>query len=301
MSLFDQLKGTGVALVTPFKANGSIDENSYKKLLDFVIEQGCSYVVVLGTTGEAPVLDKEEKIHLIKKTYDLVLNRVPVVVGVGGNHTKAIIDELKSFPLDHTTAILSVSPYYSKPTQEGIFQHYLALAEFSPKPILLYNVPGRTGRGMTAETILRLAEQVPNIAGIKDASGDMQMAAELLKYRPESFSVISGDDQLTLAQMAAGMDGVISVVANAFPKAFSSMVAAAQQQDFDTARRLNDELLEVYELLFCENNPAGIKAFLSEMQLIENYLRLPLLPLSSEVHLKVKSFLKSYQQPFALI
>jgi len=285
-----KLRGTGVALVTPFLSDGSIDYTAYKKLIHYVLDNGCQYLVVLGTTGEAPVLSKDEKIQLINIAYDETKGNVPVVVGIGGNNTAALIEDLKNFPLDGAVAVLSASPYYSKPSQEGIFQHYKALAAVSPKPIMLYNVPGRTGRGITAETVIRIANEVPNVMGIKEASGDMLHCMQILRDKPKDFMVISGDDALAMAQIACGMEGVISVAANAFPAEFSQMIDAALNGDFTSAKKINDQLLPAYDLMFCENNPAGIKAFLAEQNIIQNYLRLPLVPLSAEVHAKVKVF-----------
>lgn len=285
-----QLTGTGVALVTPFNENGSIDYPAYKKLIHHVIDNGCQYLVVLGTTGEAPVLSKEEKIQLIQIAYEETKGNVPVVVGIGGNNTAALIEDLKSFPLDGAAAILSASPYYSKPSQEGIYQHYKALAAVSPKPIMLYNVPGRTGRGISAETIIRIANEIPNVMGIKEASGDMLHCMQILRDKPDHFMIISGDDALAMAQIACGMEGVISVAANAFPSAFSQMIDVSLKGDFASAKKINDQLLPAYDLMFCENNPAGIKAFLAEQNIIQNYLRLPLVSLSEEVYEKVKEF-----------
>jgi 4-hydroxy-tetrahydrodipicolinate synthase len=285
-----QLRGTGVALVTPFLSDGSIDYTAYKKLIHYVLDNGCQYLVVLGTTGEAPVLSKDEKIQLINIAYDETKGNVPVVVGIGGNNTAALIEDLKNFPLDGAVAVLSASPYYSKPSQEGIFQHYKALAAVSPKPIMLYNVPGRTGRGIAAETVIRIANEIPNVMGIKEASGDMLHCMQILRDKPKDFMVISGDDALAMAQIACGMEGVISVAANAFPAEFSQMIDAALSGDFAAAKKINDQLLTAYDLMFCENNPAGIKAFLAEQNIIQNYLRLPLVPLSAEVHAKVKVF-----------
>ncbi len=291
MSLRQTLQGTGVALVTPFKANYEVDYEALGKIIDFDIKGGVEYVVTLGTTGETPTLSKKEKIAIVQYTYDKVANRVPVVVGIGGNDTQEIIRDLSEFPLDKAVAVLSASPYYNKPSQEGIFQHYKALAAASPKPILLYNVPGRTGRNMTAATTLRLANEVANIAGIKEASGDMAQCSLILRDRPEDFLVVSGDDALTFAQIATGMDGVISVAANAFPKLFSDMVRFTLRQDLTTAKKLNDQLIEAYDLMFAENNPAGIKAFLTEMDLLENHLRLPMTSLSSGIHQQVRTYL----------
>ena len=292
MSLRQTLKGTGVALVTPFKANYEVDQVALGKVIDFVIKGGVEYVITLGTTGETPTLSKEEKIAIVEFTYDKVGGRVPVVVGIGGNDTQELINDLEKFPLDKAVAVLSASPYYNKPSQEGIFQHYKALAAASPKPILLYNVPGRTGRNMSASTTLRLANEVDNIAGIKEASGDMAQCMQILRDRPDNFLVVSGDDALTLPQIACGMDGVISVAANALPKQFTDMVRLCLKGDFTAGKKLNDQLIDAYDLMFAENNPAGVKAFLAELGIIENHLRLPMIPLSEGLHQQVKAYLK---------
>lgn len=290
MSLRNTLSGTGVAIITPFKSNGDVDFAALEKCIDHVIQNGVNYIVTLGTTGEAPTIDKAEKKDIIQFTYEKVNNRVPVVVGVGGNNTKALIEDLQSFPLEKATAVLSAAPYYSKPSQEGLFQHYKALAEASPKPIILYNVPGRTGRNMSAATTLRLAHDVANIAGIKEASGDLAQCMEIVKGKPTDFLVVSGDDNLVPAQIAIGMDGVISVAANCFTQSFCKMVQHCLKGEMDAANTIHNKLLEGYDLLFAENNPAGVKAFMAELGLIENHLRLPLVPLSKAWHEKVKAF-----------
>ena len=291
MDLRTQLRGTGVALVTPFKSNFDIDYAALARVIDFVIKDGVNYVITLGTTGETPTLNKEEKLSIINFTYEKVDKRVPVVVGIGGNDTQELIKDLEKFPLQDALAVLSASPYYSKPSQEGLFQHYKALAAASPKPILLYNVPGRTGRNISASTTLRLAHEVENIAGIKEASGDMAQCMQILRDKPADFLVVSGDDALAFPQIACGMEGVISVAANSFPKKFSEMVRMALKGDNKAAKLLNDQLIEGYELLFAENNPAGVKAAMYELGLIENYLRLPVTPLSAELHAKLKVYL----------
>lgn len=291
MSLRETLKGTGVALVTPLNSRGAIDLDALGRVIDAVIDGGVEYLVTLGTTGETPVLNNREKVEIINYTYEKARNRVPVVVGIGGNDTADLISDLENFPLEESVAILSASPYYNKPSQEGIFQHYKAIAEVSPKPIILYNVPGRTGRNMLASTTLRLANEVDNIAGIKEASGDMAQCMLILRDRPEDFLVVSGDDALALPQIACGMDGVISVAANCFAKRFSEMVRLSLKGDFAAAKVLNDEMIEGYDILFVENNPAGVKAFLAEDGLIDNYLRMPLVPLSNEVMKRVRDFL----------
>ncbi|HLP36242.1 4-hydroxy-tetrahydrodipicolinate synthase [Lacibacter sp.] len=292
MSFRDQLRGTGVALVTPFKDNMEIDYPALERVIDFVIGNGVEYVITLGTTGETPTLSKDEKIELILFTYEKVADRVPVVVGIGGNNTLSLIKDLETFPLQKAAAVLSASPYYNKPSQEGIYQHYKALAEVSPKPIILYNVPGRTGRNMTAATTLRLARDFKNIIGIKEASGDMAQSMQILKDKPADFLVVSGDDNLAMPQIACGMDGVISVAANCLPKQFSEMVRLSLKGNFAAAKLLNDQMLEAYDLLFAENNPAGVKAFMTELNLLENNLRLPVVPLSEGLHTSVKNYLQ---------
>ncbi|MEO6229130.1 MAG: 4-hydroxy-tetrahydrodipicolinate synthase [Ferruginibacter sp.] len=293
MNLREQLKGTGVAIVTPFKADESVDYDALKKLIDFVLSNGVEYIVSLGTTGETPTLDKQEKLDIFNFTVDAINGRTPVVVGIGGNSTKEVVDTINSYPLEKVAAVLSACPYYNKPSQEGIFLHYKAIAEASPKPIILYNVPGRTGRNMDAATTIRLAKEVPNIGGIKEAGNNIGQCMQILRDRPDDFLVVSGDDDLVLPELACGIDGVISVAANCFPKAFSDMVRAGLSQDFIKAKSLNDPLLEAYNLLFAENNPAGVKAFLAEMGYIQNVLRLPVTPLSEPAHQKVKDYLQS--------
>jgi 4-hydroxy-tetrahydrodipicolinate synthase len=278
-NLIHTLSGTGVALVTPFTSSMAIDEKALAKVIEHVIAGGVEYVVTLGTTGETPTLSREEKVRIARLTIDVVNQRVPVVIGAGGNDTREVIREIEKFPTDHAVAILSASPYYSRPSQEGIYQHYKAIAAASPKPVLIYNVPSRTGRNVNPSTVLRLAE-LPNLGGIKEAGGDMAQCALILRDRPADFLVVSGDDALAFPQIAIGMQGVISVAANSFPQAFSNMVRAALKGDLKKAKRINDGLIEGYELLFIENNPAGVKAALAELGLIENELRLPLVPLS---------------------
>lgn len=280
-------------MVTPFDQNGEIDWAGFEKLIQYLIDGGVDYLVVLGTTGETPVLSKTEKKALITFTYEQVNKRIPIVVGVGGNDTRQVIEDLHQLPLDQATAILSAAPYYNKPSQEGLFQHYKHLADASPKPLILYNVPGRTGRNMATTTTLRLAHEVQNIIGVKEASGDMQQCMDILRGRPDGFLVLSGDDALALPQLACGMDGVISVAANAYPQLFSNMVRACCSGDFSTARSFNNQLMPAYDLMFEENNPAGVKAFLHHLGIIQNVVRLPLVPLSKPVHEKVQQWLAS--------
>jgi len=292
MSLRNILRGTGVALVTPFKSNLEVDYDGLEKVIDFVIRGGVEYVVTLGTTGETPTIDRSEKISIANFTFEKINGRVPVVIGIGGNNTTELVRDLETFPVEKSVAVLSASPYYSKPSQEGLYVHYKTLAEASAKPLLLYNVPGRTGRNVSATTTIRLANEIENIQGIKEASGDMAQCMQILRDRPKDFLVVSGDDALALPQLACGMDGVISVAANSFPSNFSEMVRLSLAGDFREAKEVNDQLIDAYDLMFAENNPAGVKAFLSELKLINNYLRLPLVPLSEGIHAKVRSFLE---------
>jgi len=292
MSLRNILQGTGVALVTPFTKNHDVDFTALGKVIDYVINGGVEYVITLGTTGETPTLDKQEKLDIVNYTYEKVNNRVPVIVGIGGNDTKSLIKDLHTYPLEKATAILSASPYYSKPSQEGIFQHYKALAAESPKPILLYNVPGRTGRNINASTTIRLANEVENIAGIKEANDSIHQCMEIIRDRPKDFLVVSGDDELSVPQISFGFDGVISVAANSFPKQFSNIIRLALKGNFTEASKQHLQLVKAYDYLFAENNPAGVKAFLYELGLIENEVRLPVVPVSADLQEKIKKCIK---------
>jgi len=293
MSLINKLSGTGVALITPFKKNNEVDFDSLAKVIDFVIGNGVEYLVTLGTTGETPTLSKKEQIEIAKFTAEKINKRVPLVLGVGGNNTKEVINHFSDFDLENVTAILSSSPNYNKPSQEGIFQHYKAIADASPLPVILYNVPGRTGSNITAETTLHLAKECENIQGIKEAGGNMVQCMHILKNMPADFLFVSGDDHISLPLIACGAHGVISVVANSFPKDFSDMIRFCLKSDFQKAQQLHYKLLPGYDLLFIENNPAGVKAFMTELNLVENVLRLPLVPLTSTNQQKVKDFLAS--------
>lgn len=291
----EQLRGTGVALVTPFKKDESIDWNALEKVIDHVISGGVDYVVSLGTTGETPTLSSEEKLDIMKFTFEKVNKRVPVVVGIGDYNTRDVVKRLETCPLDEAVAVLSVAPYYSKPSQEGLFQHYKAVAAASPKPIILYNVPGRTGRNMTAQTTLKLANEVPNIVAMKEASGDMIQCMQIIKDKPKDFLVVSGDDALALPQIATGMDGLISVAANYFAKDVAGMVRAALANDIPTARELHYKLQDSFDLMFEENNPAGVKAFMAEDGLIENIFRLPVVPVGAGLYSRIAAFRKNYK------
>jgi 4-hydroxy-tetrahydrodipicolinate synthase len=291
MTVQQQLRGTGVALVTPFAKDGSVDYNALGKVIDHVIKGGVEYLITLGTTGETPTLSKEEKIAVIEFTFSHTAGRLPIIVGVGGNNTAEVISDLQKLPLYKALAILSAAPYYNKPSQEGIYQHYKAVAAASPKPIILYNVPGRTGRNMSAATTIRLANDCPNVVALKEASGDMAQCMDILRDAPANFVVVSGDDLLALPQIACGMEGVISVAANAYPAEFSNMVRACLAGDFVKAKAINDPLIEGYDIMFAENNPSGVKAFMHEMGLLENEVRLPVVPLSEPVYSRVKTYL----------
>lgn len=291
--LINKLSGTGVAIITPFKKNKEVDFDALGKMIDFVIDNGVEYIVTLGTTGETPTLTNKEQREIVDFTAEQINDRVPLVLGIGGNNTGGIISNFSNFSLEKITAILSSSPSYNKPSQEGIFQHYKAIAEASPLPVILYNVPGRTGSNITAETTLRLARDCENVQGIKEASGNMVQCMHILKNKPEDFLFVSGDDHISLPLVACGSKGVISVVANCFPKDFSEMMRLALKNEFENAQKLHYKLLPAYDLLFVENNPAGVKAFLYELGLIENELRLPLVSLSAPFHQKIKEFLTS--------
>ena len=291
MSLKNILRGTGVALITPFKKSREVDYDALEKLIDHIIKSGVEYLVTLGTTGETPTLSITEMANIVNFTYDKADNRVPVVVGIGGNNTADLLKNLEFFSLDKATAILSSSPNYNKPSQEGLFQHYKIFSEAAPKPVILYNVPGRTGSNITAETTIRLARECENISGIKEASGIMAQCMHILKNRPAEFLVVSGDDHIALPLIACGMDGVISVAANCFAKDFSELIRLSLAQNFHEADKLQYKLLEGLDLLFVENNPAGVKCFMAEMKMIVNVLRLPLVPLSAPFQQKVKEFI----------
>lgn len=268
-------KGTGVALVTPFHKQGTIDFGSLEKLIEHTLEGGVNYLVVLGTTGEAATLSKDEKNALVSFVKDVVGQRVPLVLGVGGYNTQEVVTSLSHGDFDGFDAILSVTPYYNKPTQRGLYLHYKHIASASPLPVILYNVPGRTGVNMTAETTLELAREFENIVAVKEASGNFGQIMDIVNNKPAGFLVISGDDGITLPLIAAGADGVISVVANAYPSTFSAMVKAALDGNMAEARKLHYLLLPFINALFADGSPGGIKAALDVMKIVPNNLRLP--------------------------
>ena len=278
----DRFKGLGVAMVTPFTEDGQIDRTALQKLTRFLISGGVDYLVVQGTTGESPTLSNLEK----QATLDIVAEEnngeLPIVFGIGGNNTQAIIQSFEEFDLSKVDAILSASPYYNKPTQEGIFQHYSKLALHAPKPIILYNVPGRTASNVSAETTLRLARNHDNIIAVKEASGDMKQIMNIIHNKPADFLVISGDDAITLPILSVGGDGVISVVGNAFPKPFKKMVSKGLEQNIEESKEAHYAVYPIIHHLFAEGNPGGIKVCLKEKGIMEETLRLPLVQVSSD-------------------
>lgn len=276
-----QFRGTGVALVTPFDKDLQVDYNALERLVSHSIAGGVEFLVVMGTTGENPTLSAEEKNQVLKAVIEANNGRVPIVYGVGGNNTQACVSELQNRDFDGVDAILSVSPYYNKPTQEGIYQHYKLLSENSPLPIILYNVPGRTGSNMSAETTLRLAHDFENIIAVKEASGDLDQVMKIINDRPEGFLVLSGDDNLTLAMLALGGDGVISVSGQAFPAVFTEMVRQGLAGNIEAARPLHYRLYEITNMLFAEGNPGGVKETLEIQSIMEAHMRQPLWPVSA--------------------
>ena len=273
-----RLKGMGVALITPFKEDGSVDYDALLRLVDYQLENGTDFLCVLGTTAETPTLTKEEKEKVKRTIIDRVDGRLPILLGVGSNSTQAVVDSVKNDDMTGVDALLVVVPYYDKPSQEGIYQHYKAVAEATELPIVLYNVPGRTGVNMTAETTLRLANDFENIVAIKEASGNIAQMDEIIKNKPEGFDVISGDDGITFPLITLGAVGVISVLGNAFPREFSRMTQLALEGDYANALPIHHKFAEMCNLLFVDGNPAGVKAMLGIMGMIENKLRLPLVP-----------------------
>ena len=282
-----------MALITPFKQDKSIDFPALARLVEYIIQNKADYLVVLGTTAETPTLSEEEKDEVRRFVAERVRGRIPMVLGVGGNSTKGVVDYLNSHDLHDFTAILSVVPYYNKPSQEGIYQHYKAIAQASTLPIILYNVPGRTGVNMTAQTTLRLAREFENIIGIKEASGNITQMDDIIKNKPEDFMVISGDDGITFPLITLGAVGVISVIGNAFPKEFSKMVMLALEGDFQRALLIHHRFTELFSLLFVDGNPAGVKCLLNAKGMIENELRLPLVPTKITTYEKIREVLNS--------
>lgn len=286
------LIGTGVALVTPFKKDFSVDTEALKRIVNYVIEGGVEYLVVLGTTAESATLSKEEKELVIRTITEANSARVPMVLGVGGNNTLEVVEELQKRDLSDFTAILSVSPYYNKPTQEGIYQHFKMVAEVSPIPVILYNVPGRTASNMLPETVMRLAKDFKNIIGIKEAAGDIVQAMKLIQHKPEGFLVISGDDMITLPMVLAGGAGVISVIGEGYPKEFSEMVRLGLQRKVDEAYALHYKIMDSIDMIFEQGNPGGIKEIFKSLGLSENTVRLPLVNVNENLAQRLDAFTK---------
>ena len=286
------LKGMGVALITPFKEDESVDYEALGRLVDYQVQNGTDYLVVLGTTAETPTLTEEEKRNIIDLVVSHVRGRIPIVLGVGGNCTRNVVEQLKNGNFTGIDAILSVVPYYNKPSQEGIYQHYKAIANATKLPIILYNVPGRTGVNMTAETTLRIAREFENVVAVKEASGNITQMDDIIKNKPDRFNVISGDDGITFPLVTLGAIGVNSVNGNAFPREFSRMVRLALAGDYDSARTIHHSFTELFSLLFVDGNPAGAKSMLSMMGFIENKLRLPLVPTRIVTYEKIREVLR---------
>ena len=285
-------RGLGVALVTPFDTNGDIDYKALENLVEYQLDNGADFLCILATTGETPCLSSEEKKELTTFIKSVVKGRVPILKYCGGNYTAAVVEEIKESDWQGIDGILSICPYYNKPSQEGLYQHFKAIAEVAPLPVVMYNVPGRTGVNMTAETTVRIATDFSNIVGIKEASGDLEQIDEIMKRKPNNFEVISGDDALTFPMIVSGVVGVISVIGNALPKEFSRMIRLEFNGEFEAARKIHHQFTELYKLLFVDGNPAGCKALLSDMGMIENVLRLPLIPTRIETKQKMNEILK---------
>lgn len=286
------LRGMGVALITPFKEDESVDYEALGRLVDYQVQNGTDYLVVLGTTAETPTLTEEEKKEIVSMVVSKVRGRIPIVLGLGGNCTRSIVEKLKHDNFDGIDAILSVVPYYNKPSQEGIYQHYKAISAATKLPIVIYNVPGRTGVNMTAQTTLRIAREFKNVVAVKEASGNITQMDDIIKNKPANFEVISGDDGITFPLIALGAVGVISVIGNAFPREFSKMVRLALKGDYNNALSIHHGFTELFELLFIDGNPAGVKSMLNAMGYIENKLRLPLVPTRITTFEKIREVLR---------
>lgn len=295
MSLREKFTGTGIAIVTPFHADGKIDWDNYKKLIEFWISGKVEYLVVLGTTGESATVYGDDKQQVFSFVSKAVAGRLPLVAGIGGYDTNEVLHGFKTFDLSGYDAILSVSPYYSKPNQEGLFQYYKTLSDNAPLPIMMYNVPGRTGQNITAETQLRIARECKSVFATKEASGNFDQIMQIIKYKPADFMVISGDDGITLPMIALGAEGVTSVVANAYPKGFSDMVRLCLDGKFAEARELHYRYTDIINSMFAEGSPSGVKAYLSEMGLCQNTFRQPVWPVSAVHHAKIKELMKGVE------
>lgn len=288
-------RGLGIALITPFKSDSTIDWDALESIVNFQINSGADFFCILATTGETPCLTTEEKVRIKETVVRLVDGKLPILMGCGGNNTAAVVEEIKNTDWSGIDGILSVCPYYNKPSQEGLYQHFKRIAEVSPLPVVLYNVPGRTGINLRPQTTIRLANDCPNIVAIKEASGSLEQVDEIIKGKPADFDVLSGDDALTFSMVASGAAGVISVIGNALPKEFSRMIRYEFRGEYEPARRIHHRFTELYSLLFVDGNPAGVKALLSEMGMIENELRLPLVPTKVTTKQKMAQILKELQ------
>jgi 4-hydroxy-tetrahydrodipicolinate synthase len=287
----NKFTGTGVAMITPFNADGSIDWDSLKNTIQHLTKGGIEYIVVLGTTGETATLSKEEKQQVFSFVAENNTGNLPLVAGIGGNYTQEVIEGYKKTNLEGYSAILSVSPYYNKPNQNGLYQHYKALNDAAPLPVVMYNVPGRTGMNVSAETTLKIAEDCKNIIATKEASGNFDQIMQIIKYKPTGFEVISGDDGITLPMIACGASGVISVVANAYPQIFSDMVRLCLKDDFATAQPLHYKLTDIINSMFAEGSPSGVKAYMSQMGICQNTFRLPVVGVSDKMMESIKGMM----------
>ena len=285
-------RGLGIALITPFTPDGEVDSNSLKRLVEYQLQNGADFLCILATTGETPCLSAEEKAEIKRLVVEVNNGRVPILMGCGGNNTRAVVQELKSADWSGIDGVLSVCPYYNKPSQEGLYQHFKAIAEASPLPVVLYNVPGRTGINLQAQTTLRLARDCENIIAIKEACGSLEQVDEIINNKPARFDVISGDDALTFSMVASGAAGVISVIGNALPKEFSRMIRLEFNGEYEPARKIHHRFQQLYSLLFVDGNPAGVKALLHEMGFMDNVLRLPLVPTRLTTLQKITTILK---------
>jgi len=298
--MHSKFRGTGTAIVTPFYKEGNIDFKSFEKLIEYQISNKVDYLVFLGTTGESVTLNNDERNAVINLAVENVDGRVPVVIGIGGNNTQEIVNTIRETSFDGIDAILSVSPYYNKPQQKGLFYHYKTIGGASPVPVIMYNVPGRTASNMLAETTLRIAHEVPNVIAVKEASKDLEQCARIIKDKPEDFLVISGSDELTLPFMALGGDGVISVIANAFPGEFSKMVRLCLDNRFQEAREIYLNLLDIIQAIYADGSPSGIKAVLNLKGLCQNALRLPLVKINKSLNLQISSILERMEKVVAM-
>jgi 4-hydroxy-tetrahydrodipicolinate synthase len=285
-------KGLGIALITPFQEDGSVDYDALKRLVTYQLDNGADFFCILATTGETPTLTAEEKLTIKNLIVEIVQARVPILMGCGGNNTAAVVEELRTADLKGIDGILSVCPYYNKPSQEGLYQHFRAIAAATELPVVLYNVPGRTGVNLKAETTVRLARDCHNIVAIKEASGNLEQVDEIIKNKPRDFDVISGDDSLTFPMVSCGAVGVISVIGNALPREFSKMIRLQMRGEYDPARIIHHRFTDLFSLLFVDGNPAGVKAMLSEMGFIKNVLRLPLVPMRIKNMQRMSDILK---------